>query len=872
MSKRRNIIKYLVPVLFALVLTAALTVGVFYIRSYMMKQIIQERSSQLEEMISQIRANMDTGLETHWNLVTGIKATVEGKHYKDEKELTEAIGMLEENFCTDLYNCRVMLLDTMGTAHLVDGDMGIWDDIGRLADGEERHTFVTDTSNVDGTFLAFTQKLDKPITIVEDENRFTHVVLLKDIEALKHYYTTESYGGNAATYIIKQNGILAYYDAKDDIIGAKNIFKALEKAEYVQNRSFDEIREHLIYEGVVAANILLEQTEYYYCLTTLPAYDMTLMLLIPAEYVAASTMNMMNSTIRVAITVMAVMAVLIVLAFISIIMVQRSIQMVKSEQKNNQELNRLRMAAEEAMVAAESANKAKSTFLSNMSHDIRTPMNAVIGFATLALANADNTEKVKDYLAKILSSSNHLLSLINDVLDMSRIESGKIHLEEREANLSDILHDIKTIISGEIYAKQLELYMDVMDVTDEDVFCDKTRLNQVLMNLISNAIKFTPAGGTVSIRVSQIPHTIKGKGLYEIRVKDTGIGMSREFAQKIFDPFERERTSTVSKIQGTGLGMAISKNIIDMMGGTIEVHTEHGKGTEFIIRLEMRLQREHRQVDKIKELIGLKALVVDDDFNTCDSVSRMLVQVGMRSEWTLSGKEAVLRAKQSISMNDAFNAYIIDWCLPDMNGIEVVRQIRSLNDDTPIIILTAYDWNDIEEEAKAAGVTGFCSKPMFMSDLRDTLLNAFGQLQEERKTNLLPDTSADFSGKHLLLVEDNELNREIALEILGEYGFRIDTAENGAVALEKVSASSPGDYDLILMDIQMPVMDGYEATKRIRLLENPAQSSIPIIAMTANAFDEDRKAAADCGMNGFLSKPIDLKEVIHVLKSVFAES
>lgn len=866
MPKRRNIKKYLVPVLFALVLTAALTVGVLYIRSYMMKQIVQERSSQLEEMISQIRANMDTGLETHWNLVTGIKATVEGKRYKDETELTEAIGMLEKNFCTDLYSCRVMLLDTMGTAHLVDGDMGIWDDIGRLADGEERHTFVTDTSNVDGAFLAFTQKLDKPITIGEDENKFTHVVLLKDIESLKHYYTTESYGGNAATYIIKQNGILAYYDAKDDIIGARNIFKALEKAEYVRNRSFDEIREQLVSEGIVAANILLDQTEYYYCLTTLPAYDMTLMLLIPAEYVAASTMNMMNSTIRVAITVMAVMAVLSVLAFISIIMVQRSIQMVKSEQKNNQELNRLRMAAEEAMVAAEAANKAKSTFLSNMSHDIRTPMNAVIGFATLALANADNTEKVKDYLAKILSSSNHLLSLINDVLDMSRIESGKIHLEEREANLSDILHDIKTIISGEIHAKQLELYMDVMDVTDEDVYCDKTRLNQVLMNLISNAIKFTPAGGTISIRVSQIPHTIKGKGLYEIHVKDTGIGMSKEFSQKIFDPFERERTSTVSKIQGTGLGMAISKNIIDMMGGTIEVHTEQGKGTEFIICLEMRLQREHRQVDKIKELIGLKALVVDDDFNTCDSVSRMLVQVGMRSEWTLSGKEAVLRAKQSISMNDAFNAYIIDWCLPDMNGIEVARQIRSLNDDTPIIILTAYDWNDIEEEAKAAGVTGFCSKPMFMSDLRDTLLNAFGQLQEERKTNLLPDTSANFSGKHLLLVEDNELNREIALEILGEYGFRIDTAENGEVALKKVKASRPGDYDLILMDIQMPVMNGYEATKRIRLLENPEQSSIPIIAMTANAFDEDRKEAADCGMNGFLSKPIDLKEVIHVLK------
>ncbi len=313
---------------------------------------------------------------------------------------------------------------------------------------------------------------------------------------------------------------------------------------------------------------------------------------------------------------------------------------------------------------------------------------------------------MKDYLAKILASGNHLLSLINDILDMSRIESGKLHLEEVEVNLSDVLHDLKTIVSGQIYAKQLELYMDAMDVTDEDVYCDKTRLNQVLLNLLSNAIKFTPAGGTVSVRIRRFAGKVRGCGQYEFRIKDNGIGMSPEFAQKIFEPFERERTSTVSRIQGTGLGMAITKNIVDMMGGTIEIRTEPGKGTEFIIRVALRPQPEHRRVEQITELEGLKALVVDDDFNTCDSVTKMLVRVGMRSEWTLSGKEAVLRARQSMDLGDPCRAYIIDWCLPDMNGIEVTRQIRSLNDDTPIIILTAYDWSDIEVEAKAAGVTG----------------------------------------------------------------------------------------------------------------------------------------------------------------------
>ena len=539
--------------------------------------------------------------------------------------------------------------------------------------------------------------------------------------------------------------------------------------------------------------------------------------------------------------------------------------LVMSDRTADKQINQ---ALSDAVAAAETANRAKSTFLSNMSHDIRTPMNAIIGFTTLALSNIDDKDRVKDYLAKTLASSNHLLSLINDVLDMSRIESGKIHLEEVEVNLSDVLHDLKTIVSGQIYAKQLELYMDATDVTDEDVYCDKTRLNQILLNLLSNAIKFTPAGGTVSVRVRQLAGKVHGCGQYEFRIKDNGIGMSEEFAKKIFEPFERERTSTVSRIQGTGLGMAITKNIVDMMGGTIEVQTAQGKGSEFIICLPLRTQDEHRPVEKITELEGLKALVVDDDFNTCDSVTKMLVKVGMRAEWTLSGKEAVLRARQSIEMSDVYHAYIIDWRLPDMNGIEVTRQIRSLHDDTPIIILTAYDWSDIEVEAKAAGVTAFCSKPMFMSDLRETLMSALGQKLTDASQELLPEEDADFKDRHILLVEDNELNREIAQEILREYGFRVDTAENGAVAVEKVRTAAPGSYDLVLMDVQMPVMDGYTATRQIRALEDPALAGIPILAMTANAFDEDRRNAMESGMNGFLSKPIVIGDLVQELHKI----
>lgn len=523
---------------------------------------------------------------------------------------------------------------------------------------------------------------------------------------------------------------------------------------------------------------------------------------------------------------------------------------------------------ENAVISAKNASRAKSAFLSNMSHDIRTPMNAIIGFTTLAISNIDDKEKAKDYMTKILSSGNHLLSLINDILDMSRIESGKIELDETETNLSEMLHDIRTIISGQIHAKHLELYMDATDVTDEDVYCDKARINQVLLNLLSNAVKFTSPGGVVSVRIFQIHNAPPGKGQYEIRIKDTGIGMSPEETAHIFEPFDR--SSDGSRIRDTGLGMAICRNIIEMMGGSIEVHSEPGKGTEFVISLALRLQTVEKNTGDIKELQGLKALIADDDFNTCDSAAKILMQVGMRSEWTLFGKEAVLRARKATDMNDPFHVYIIDWRLPDMNGIEVTRQIRSTGDDTPVIILSAYDRADIEAEAKAAGVTAFCTKPMFMSDLCRALLNALGR-QNTKEDVLLPVdvTESDLKGRKLLLAEDNELNSEIAYDLLSEYGCIIDTAKNGSEALEKIAASKPGDYELVLMDIQMPVMDGYEATRRIRALKDIGLSSIPIIAMTANAFDEDRRKAAECGMNGFISKPVNMQEVLKALRGVF---
>lgn len=524
---------------------------------------------------------------------------------------------------------------------------------------------------------------------------------------------------------------------------------------------------------------------------------------------------------------------------------------------------------EDALLQANRASKAKSIFLSNMSHDIRTPMNAIVGFTALAITHIEQKERVEEYLNKIMTSGNHLLSLINDVLDMSRIESGKMRLDEKPCRLPDILQGLRNILQGDIRAKQLELYMDAVDVLNEDIYCDKLRLNQVLLNLLSNAVKYTKAGGIVSIRVTEKTGAPAGMANYEFCIRDTGIGMSEEFVAHIFEPFEREKNSTISGIQGTGLGMAITKNIVDMMNGTIQVSSEQGAGTEVKVSFAFRLHREaSKEPQDIPELKNCRALVVDDDFNTCDSVSYMLGQIGMRAEWTLSGKEAVLRTRQAVTRGDTYCVYIIDWLLPDMNGVEVTRRIRKeMGEDVPVIVLTAYDWTDIEEEAKEAGVTAFCSKPLFLSELRSCLKSIVSAEEEEEKPE---ENTRIVNGRkgHILLAEDNELNQEIAVAILEDAGFTVEVADNGQIAVDMLKRSAPGYYLLVLMDVQMPVMNGYEATKQIRGFSNRKLADIPILAMTANAFEEDKQEAVKSGMNGHIAKPIDIDNLFDTLSQV----
>ena len=520
-----------------------------------------------------------------------------------------------------------------------------------------------------------------------------------------------------------------------------------------------------------------------------------------------------------------------------------------------------------ALMAAQQANKAKSTFLNSMSHDIRTPMNAIIGFTALAQTHMDDPSQVQDYLAKISTSSTHLLSLINDVLDMSRIESGTVKLDERPIHIPDLLHDLRTMIQGLTNSKNQNLYIDTQDVLHEDVIADRLRLNQVLINIIGNAVKYTQPGGDIIIRLLERPSAKQHYRTYEFSVKDTGIGMTKEFKEHIFESFSRERNSTTSGIQGTGLGMAITKNIVDLMGGEITVESEEGKGSTFTVVLDMKLAAEPVLRDPIPVLKGARVLVADDDLNTCKSVSQMLRDIEMRPDWTASGREAVIRAQEAAEIKDEYKVYIIDYLMPDMNGVETVRRIRRvISEDVPIIVLTAYDWSDFEAEAREAGVTAFVSKPLFMSELRSVLANPSGKGDnKDKKTK-----NYDYSGKHVLLVEDNELNREIATAILEDVNMKVDTAVDGAEAVEIMHKADENEYDLIFMDIQMPKMDGYTATREIRTLTNNRKANIPIVAMTANAFEEDKIKSLEAGMNAHISKPISMEAIADVLDPIFA--
>ncbi len=527
---------------------------------------------------------------------------------------------------------------------------------------------------------------------------------------------------------------------------------------------------------------------------------------------------------------------------------------------SQQQLRELQKAKREA----DRANQAKSEFLSNMSHDIRTPMNGIVGMTAIAIANIDDISRVKDCLRKITLSSKHLLGLINDVLDMSKIESGKLSLSIDLISLRETMDSIVNIVQPQIKSNRQHFDIFIQKIMTENVYGDSVRLNQVLINLLSNAVKFTPEEGLINVYLTQ-EESPKGDKYVRchFRVKDSGIGMSEEFQQKIFDTFTRDESSQVQKIEGTGLGMAITKYIVEMMDGTIEVSSELGKGSEFHVMLD--LEKATVAEDDMM-LPPWRMLVVDNNEDLCNSAVQALTEIGINAEWALGGNEAVKKVRENHSNHNDYDIVLLDWKMPGMDGMQTAKEIRKIvGDELPILIISAYDWSDIEEEARQVGIHGFISKPLFKSNLY-LGLNRYLQGSSEPEEQI--EEEQNFIGKRILLAEDNELNWEIAEEILTDVGFEVEWAENGRICVEEFKESGVGYYDLVLMDIRMPVMSGYDAAKAIRALER-ADAGLPIIAMTADAFSEDIQRCLECGMNEHIAKPIDVNKLMHHLQSYF---
>ena len=526
---------------------------------------------------------------------------------------------------------------------------------------------------------------------------------------------------------------------------------------------------------------------------------------------------------------------------------------------SRQQLMELEMAKREAI----KANKAKSEFLSSMSHDIRTPMNGIVGMTAIAMANIDNSDRVRDCLGKITLSSRHLLGLINDVLDMSKIESGKLTLNINQVSLREIMDSIVNIVQPQVKERQQHFDIFIQKIQTEDVHCDSVRLNQILINLLSNAIKFTPEKGRINVYLEQEDSPLGDKFVRcHFRVKDSGIGMTQEFQEKIFDTFTREEKAQINKIEGTGLGMAITKAIVDTMKGSIELQSTPGKGSEFHITLD--LEKADTKVEDMK-LPPWRMLVVDNNKDLCQSAVESLKEIGIDAQWAVDGETAVAMAKKCHEEQNGFEIVLLDWKMPGMDGLHTAREMRKhLEENVPILIISAYDWSEIEEEAEEAGIQGFISKPLFKSNLYLGISRYMMEqpMEETKKETVL---HSSFQGKRILLAEDNDLNWEIAEDLLSEAGFALERAENGQICVEKFEQSEPGYFDVVLMDIRMPVMNGYDAAKNIRALTRK-DANLPIIAMTADAFSDDIQRCLDCGMNEHVAKPIDVSRLTQLLK------
>lgn len=681
---------------------------------------------------------------------------------------------------------------------------------------------------------------------MKDGKTSSAMVAAMPMEYLESVLALDGENSLMYSYIIRRDGTFVIRAREESLFENMSetfcAYKGKEAAEYASELR-EAIDKNIDYATIACVN---QERRYLLC-TDLPNSEWYLISLMPFgildRILKDLSINRQTATLMMCFVIIGGIVIIFILYY----------------RLSKQQLLELENARREAV----KANKAKSEFLSSMSHDIRTPMNGIVGMTAIAMTNIDNPERVKDCLEKITLSSRHLLGLINDVLDMSKIESGKLTLNMNQISLRETMDSIVNIVQPQVKERQQHFDIFIQEIITEEVHCDSVRLNQILINLLSNALKFTPEGGRINVYLQQEPSPVGDSYVRcHFRVKDNGIGMTEEFQKKIFDTFTREEKAQVDKIEGTGLGMAITKAIVEAMKGSIEVQSEPGKGTEFHITLD--LEKADTKEEDMK-LPPWRMLVVDNNEELCQSAVCSLKEIGIDAQWVADGKTAVEMAKKYQEEQNPFEIVLLDWKMPDMDGLHTAREMRKhLGDEVPILIISAYDWSEIEEEAAEVGIQGFIAKPLFKSNLFLGLKHyMLDESEKEEKEE--SDLHNSFLGKKILLAEDNDLNWEIAEDLLSEVGFELERAENGKICVEKFEQSAQGYYDVVLMDIRMPIMNGYDAARAIRASARP-DAKLPIIAMTADAFSDDIQRCLDCGMNEHVAKPIDVNRLTQLLK------
>ena len=713
-----------------------------------------------------------------------------------------------------------------------------------LSQGEQRVAVGIDTAG--NEVVLFGVDAAYPMS---NGDRSTGLIAAVPLEYITDFFSLKDEGQLMYYHIIRPDGSFVIQNPNTELW---NFFEQLQKQSDspVSESSADNpvekfsvaLKKHEEYTDTLEVNG--EERQIYGI--SLPYSEWYLVSVMPYS-ILDDTINSLSSQ-RMFMTLLSCASVLIILTAIFL----RYFSITRSQMN---ELEKARQAALEA-------NKAKSEFLANMSHDIRTPMNAIVGMTAIATAHIDDRKQVENCLRKITLSSKHLLGLINDVLDMSKIESGKLTLTTEQISLKEVVEGIVNIMQPQVKTKKQTFDIHVENIFTENVWCDGIRLNQVLLNLLSNATKYTPEGGSIQLSLSE-EKSPKGENYVRIHinVRDNGIGMSPEFLKRIYESYSRADGTRIHKTEGAGLGMAITKYIVDAMEGTIEIQSEPDKGSEFLLTFDFE-KADAMEIDMV--LPAWNMLVVDDDELLCKTAMDALKSIGIKAEWTLSGEKAIELVIEHHKKREDYQIILLDWKLPGMNGIQAAREIRrNLGDEVPILLISAYDWSEFEAEAREAGISGFISKPLFKSTLYHALCQYMDVGTEHEQTL---NQNIDLSGRRILLAEDNELNWEVAKELLSDLGVELDWAEDGRICLDKFQKSPEGYYDIILMDIRMPHMTGYEATKAIRGLNHPNALSIPIIAMSADAFSDDIQRCLEFGMNAHIAKPIDIVEVSRLLK------